>query len=156
MNTPKQENPPPVPATDKQGGEVRARWAWTEAAVWTEPMLTSLERGVKGGKWFSLIDKVWNARSLEAAWRKVLRNRGAAGVDRQSVAQFKRHAAEELDRLHRQLQEESYQPQPVRRTWIEKTGSKELRPLGIPSVPDQGSPVRLLRLSSPVMGECWH
>ena len=137
MNTPKQENPPPVPATDKQGGEVRARWAWSEAAVWTEPMLTSLERGVKGGKWFSLIDKVWNPRSLEAAWRKVLRNRGAAGVDRQSVAQFKHHAAEELDRLHWQLQEESYQPQPVRRTWIEKTGSKELRPLGIPSVRDR-------------------
>ena len=137
MNTPKQENPPPVPASDKQGGEVRARWAWTEAAVWTEPMLTALERGVKGGTWFSLIDKVWNARSLEAAWRKVLRNRGAAGVDRQSVAQFKRHAAGELDRLHRQLQEESYQPQPVRRTWIEKMGSKELRPLGIPSVRDR-------------------
>ena len=140
MNTPRQENPPPVPATDKQGGEVRARWAWTEAAVWTEPMLTSLERGVKGGMWFSLIDKAWNARSLEAAWRKVLRNRGAAGVDRQSVAQFKRDAAAELDRLHRQLQEESCQPQPVRRTWIEKMGSKELRPLGIPSVRDRGSP----------------
>ena len=40
----------------KQAGEVRARWAWAEPCVWTERMLTALETGVKGGKWFSLID----------------------------------------------------------------------------------------------------
>ena len=64
MNILTQPIPPEVPAGDKQGGEVRARWAWTEAAVWTEPMLTTLERGIKGGKWFSLIDKAWNPRNL--------------------------------------------------------------------------------------------
>ena len=41
----------------KQGGEFRARWAWAEPSVWTERMLTALESGVKGGVWFSLMDK---------------------------------------------------------------------------------------------------
>ena len=51
----------------KQAGEVRARWAWTERAVWTDRMLTALEREVKGGVWFSLIDKVYGLPNLRAA-----------------------------------------------------------------------------------------
>ena len=43
----------------KQAGEIRARWDWVEPSVWTERMLTALEQGVKGGKWFSLVDKVY-------------------------------------------------------------------------------------------------
>jgi len=46
----------------KRGREVEARWAWTEPSVWTERMLDALERGVKGGKWYSLIDKVYAQR----------------------------------------------------------------------------------------------
>jgi len=38
----------------KQAGEIRSRWEWTEPSVWTENMLTALETGVKGRKWFSL------------------------------------------------------------------------------------------------------
>lgn len=38
----------------KQAGEIRGRWSWVEPDVWTERMLTALEEGVKGGKWFSL------------------------------------------------------------------------------------------------------
>jgi RNA-directed DNA polymerase len=137
MNTPTQPIPPEVPAGDKQGGEVRARWAWTEAAVWTAPMLTTLERGVKGGKWFSLIDKAWNPRNLESSWRKVQRNGGAAGPDGHSIAFFERHAASNLERIHRQLREGTWEPQPVRRTWIDKPGSPDKRPLGIPNVSDR-------------------
>jgi RNA-directed DNA polymerase len=48
---------PEVPKA-KQGREVPQKWDWTEASVWTERMLETLERGIKGGKWFSLIDKV--------------------------------------------------------------------------------------------------
>ena len=39
-----------------QAGEARARWAWTEPAVWTDRMLTALETGVKGGVWYRLVD----------------------------------------------------------------------------------------------------
>ena len=54
----------------KQGREVPPKWDWTEASVWTERMLETLERGIKGGKWFSLIDKVWKRENLQSALRK--------------------------------------------------------------------------------------
>ena len=44
---------------------------WVEASIWTESMLTALENGVKGGKWFSLIDKVYARSTLAIAWKKV-------------------------------------------------------------------------------------
>src|SRR5512147_399352 len=51
-----------------QAGEIRARWDWVEPSVWTERMLTALEKGVKGGKWFSLMDKVYALPNLRAAF----------------------------------------------------------------------------------------
>jgi predicted phosphodiesterase len=66
-----------VTETPKQAGEIRARWAWTEPSVWTERMLTALEQGVKGGKWFSLMDKVHRERTLWAAFQQVKANGGA-------------------------------------------------------------------------------
>src|SRR3954471_22698699 len=72
----------------KRGREVDARWEWTEPSVWTERMLDALERGVKGGKWYSLIDKVYAQETLAAAWKRVKRNRGGAGVDRETIDAF--------------------------------------------------------------------
>ena len=63
-------------------------WWWLEASIWTERMVSALVNGVKGGMWFSLMDKVMRATTLEAAWRKVARNNGAAGVDGQSIERF--------------------------------------------------------------------
>ncbi len=60
----------------KQAGEVRARWRWVEPAVWSERMLTALEQGVKGGKWFSLIDKVYRPANLQRAFARVKANKG--------------------------------------------------------------------------------
>lgn len=100
-------------------------------------MLQTLETGVKGGKWFSLIDKVWKRDNLGAAWRRAFDNGGSAGIDGQSIEQFTAHLSWELDRLHRELREGSYEPRPVRRCWIPKLGSKEKRPLGIPAVRDR-------------------
>jgi RNA-directed DNA polymerase len=121
----------------KQAGEVRARWAWTEPAVWTERMLTALEEGVKGGKWFSLIDKVYALPNLRAAFARVKRNGGAAGVDHQTVEHFERHLEENLQELSQALRSGSYRPQAIRRKWIPKLGSKEKRPLGVPTVRDR-------------------
>jgi RNA-directed DNA polymerase len=100
-------------------------------------MLEALERGPKNGVWHSLFDKVYAPRTLWAAWEKVAANDGAAGVDKVSIGQFARTAVEELDTLSRQLREGSYQPKPVKRTWIDKPGSSEKRPLGIPAVRDR-------------------
>ncbi|MEZ4311271.1 MAG: reverse transcriptase domain-containing protein [Polyangiaceae bacterium] len=83
------------------------------------------------------MDKVYAPANLAAAWKRVRSNRGAAGVDGQSVAQFERDAQKYLDELHRQLREGSYRPSPVRRRYIPKPGTKAHRPLGIPAVRDR-------------------
>jgi len=131
---PAEEKPAAVSETTKQAGEIRARWAWVEPTVWTERMLTALEKGVKGGKWFSLIDKVYALENLWAAFKTVKANQGAAGVDHQTIEMFERHLEENLEKLSRSLREGSYRPAAVRREWIPKPGSKEKRPLGIPTV----------------------
>lgn len=99
-------------------------------------MLAALENGVQGGKWFSLIDKVYRPTTLAAAWAKVKANRGAAGVDGQSVYAFGLHAERYLGELAQQLKEGRYRPQPVKRVEIPK-GPKQTRPLGIPAVKDR-------------------
>jgi RNA-directed DNA polymerase len=99
-------------------------------------MLAALENGVKGGKWFSLIDKVYRAETLRAAWKKVEANGGAAGVDRQSIQGFAARAERYLEELSTALNRGTYRPQPVRRVEIPKGGGK-FRPLGIPVVKDR-------------------
>jgi RNA-directed DNA polymerase len=97
-------------------------------------MVATLERGIKGGKWYSLIDKVWKLENLQSAARQVKANGGAAGVDGMSCEAYFQHTAPRLQRLQDKLQKELYQPSPVKRVWIPKLGSKELRPLGVPTV----------------------
>ncbi len=94
----------------KQAGEVRARWAWTEPQAWTERMLTTLEQGVKGGKWFSLVDKVYSPAVLKTAFARVEANGGAPGVDRQTIEMFKRRLDDNLAYLSEQLQKGTYRP----------------------------------------------
>ena len=129
--------PATVSKKTKQVGDVRARWDWTEPKAWTDRMLTALEKGVKGGKWFSLIDKVYSPAVLQAAFRRVKANGGAPGVDRQTIEMFENRLGNNLARLSDQLQKGSYRPQAIRRTYIPKTGSSEKRPLGIPTVRDR-------------------
>jgi RNA-directed DNA polymerase len=127
---------PAVPGTAKQGAETRRDFRWVEASIWTERMLAALENGVQGGKWFSLIDKVVRPDTLRIAWQKVARNKGAAGVDGQSVERFETRAEENLAELGEALVSETYRPQPVKRVDIPK-GPGRTRPLGIPAVKDR-------------------
>lgn len=132
-----QETGPTVPEGARQGSETQPqRWGWVEASVWTERMLAALDNGVKGGKWFSLIDKVSRASTLEAAWARVRANKGAAGVDGQSVQAFGQHAQRYLLELQQALAGGTYRAQPIRRVEIPK-GPKQTRPLGIPVVKDR-------------------
>jgi RNA-directed DNA polymerase len=118
----------------KQAGEAQCRWQWVERAVWTDRMLNALKTGLKGACWFSLIDKVYSKRNLYAAYRKVARNKGSAGVDHMTIKCFGDRLDEEIERLHQELREGTYQAQAIRRVLIPKPGSKEKRPLGIPTV----------------------
>jgi RNA-directed DNA polymerase len=134
----------------QQAGEIRARWAWVEAAVWTNRMLAALEQGVQGGTWFRLIDKVYALPNLRSAWERVQANAGAAGVDAQSVAAFAVNAEANLERLAQELKAGTYQPREVRRHWIPKPGSTELRPLGIPTVRDRVVQTALRSVLEPI------
>jgi RNA-directed DNA polymerase len=134
-----QDNPDSA-AKATQGGDVAGgqprTWWWAEASIWTERMVSALGNGVKGGKWFSLVDKAIRPTTLEIAWQKVERNKGAAGVDGQSVERFAAVADRYLTELHEDLKNGSYRPSPVKRVSIPKGGG-QTRPLGIPTVKDR-------------------
>jgi RNA-directed DNA polymerase len=127
-----------VAATPQQAGEARDPWWWVERGVWTDRMLTRLTSGEPADRvWFRLWDKTYAPANLARAFEKVWRNGGSAGADAQTVAHLARHAEAELARLHTQMRDGTYRPQPVRRAWIPKPGSSEQRPLGIPAVRDR-------------------
>ncbi|BAF60431.1 hypothetical protein PTH_2250 [Pelotomaculum thermopropionicum SI] len=87
-------------------------------------------------KWYSLIDKVYRLDNLERAYRAVRANKGAPGVDGETVEAFGQNLEERLRQLHHELKTGTYEPQPVLRVEIPKAdGSK--RPLGIPTVKDR-------------------
>ena len=131
-------------------GEVRARWAWTEQSVWTDRMLTALETGVNGGRWHSLIDKVHDEANLFWSFTQVARNQGAAGVDHVTIDQFAKGLVPRLKRLTKTLAEGSYQPHDVRRVWIDKPGTNDKRPLGIPTVRDRVVQTALRHVIEPI------
>lgn len=133
----------------KRGGETPPRWGWVERSVWTDRMLAALERGVEGGKWHSLIDKVYREESLRVAWKQVEARKGGGGVDNISVAMFGARADKRLRRLSEQLRETSYEPRPVKRVWIPKGGGK-LRPLGVPVIIDRVVQTSLLNAIEPI------
>jgi len=145
-----QSEPDIVLETARHIGEANAMYAWVEQSVWTVPMLMALIKGVKGGRWYSLRDKVGKEENLRAAARAVIRNGGGAGVDGQTTEQFEARLEEEIQRLGRELREGTYEPRPVKRVWIPKLGSKEMRPLGIPSVRDRIVQAALLNVIEPI------
>ena len=145
--------PPSVPERAKQGGEtvlpetgVRVK-PW----VWTKRMATALVEGVKGGRWYSLIDKVFSLRTLrEAAERVTRQKRKAAGVDHVTPERFGRRLEAEVRKLSAELRNGSYRPQAIRRVYIPKPGSREKRPLGIPTVRDRVVQAAVLDVIEPI------
>jgi group II intron reverse transcriptase/maturase len=86
----------------------------------------------------SLVDKVYKMKNLELAWQRVKRNKGAGGIDGQSVEQFEEECSTNLKRLQEELKSDTYRPQPVRRKMIPKPGQPgKQRPLGIPTIYDR-------------------
>ena len=140
---------PGVPMA-KQGREVAPQWAWTEASVWTERMLATLERGIKGDKWYSLIDKVWKMENLQSAVANVVRNKSKQKPDGQRCRRYAEQKDWRLPALQTKLRKGEYQPQPVRRVWIPKLGSRELRPLGIPPVENRVVEMAVRQVIEPI------
>lgn len=163
METRAEIKPAVVSERAKQAGEAqerRKRWDWVEASVWTDPMLAALENGVKGGKWFSLIDKVYRKENLQSAFKKVKKNCGTGGIDHVTVEGFERDLDRQLTKLSEELKAGTYEPQAARRVYIEKPGTREKRPLGIPTVRDRVCEGAFRQVLEPIFerefAECSH
>jgi RNA-directed DNA polymerase len=113
-------------------------------------MLAALEQGVKGGRWHSLIDKLYPVPTLRAAFAAVKANRGAAGVDHVSIERYASDLDVNLERLSESLKIGTYRPQAIRRHFIPKPGSQEKRPLGIPTIQDRVVQTALRMVLEPI------
>lgn len=134
---PKQEIEIPTRSKDqRQTRHLKPSWEWVETSIWTDNMLAALDNGVKGGKWFSLIDKIYRMQTLETAWKRVRSKKGAGGVDNMTIERFEANAGKYLTELSQMLKDGTYEPQPVKRVEIFKEVGKT-RPLGIPTVKDR-------------------
>lgn len=134
------KSPSRVPTKANHDGKTAglpSRWSWVEPTLWTPRMVQALEDGVKGGVWYRLWDKLLTPSTLRAAFAKVKSNRGAAGVDHVSIETYERELDRNLGVLHESLKAGVYRPSAIRRAYIPKVGSHELRPLGIPTVRDR-------------------
>jgi RNA-directed DNA polymerase len=134
----------------QQAEEAHARWRWVEPSVWTVRMLTVLEQGIEGGKWFRLFDKVFAERNLLAALQQVAKNGGAAGVDHVTVKEFARRFPDSIWELSDALKLDKFTPQAIRRVQIPKLGSTETRPLGIPTVRDRVAQAAIVHVIEPI------
>jgi len=150
MNICTEERPTTVPFAATPAGEPPSVEDWANRHVWTDRMLAALRQGVRGGRWHTLIDKVYAPLNLTVASQSVMGNAGAAGVDHQTVDDFWDKHQEELRRLEEFLRTGQYRPQAVRRVWIPKPGSTEKRPLGIPTVRDRVVQTALLHVLEPI------
>jgi RNA-directed DNA polymerase len=89
-------------------------------------------------RFHALWDRICRRDVLQRAWQQVRENRGAAGVDRITIAQIEEDGVDAfLEELQDEFREERYRPQPARRVYIPKPGRSEQRPLGIPRIKDR-------------------
>lgn len=90
-----------------------------------------------GRRFHALYDRIWRSDVLQEAWKRVKRNKGAAGVDAQTIAAIQAYGEGRfLEELQSVLRRGEYRPRAVRRCYIPKPDGKE-RPLGIPTVRDR-------------------
>ena len=142
----------PLKANDRCGG-----MDWSHHPAWTESMIAALwARQESGGKWFSLIDRMWEEKLLRAAWERInrrvtgeKRHRGA-GVDGVTVEGFAKKAEEEIPRLAAELRSGTYRPRAARRHYIPKPGTTKKRGLGLPCVRDKVVQEALRSLIEPI------
>jgi group II intron reverse transcriptase/maturase len=113
-----------------------------------DPPASKTRQGKKR-KVHSLIDKVFSRKNLALAWEKVKKNRGSAGIDEVSIAEFEARKEDYLDLLHRKLRDGTYQPKPVKRVEIAKSDGG-VRKLGIPAVLDRVCQQALVQRMGPI------
>jgi len=106
-------------------------------------------------KWYSLIDKVYDRKNLYKSYRSVRANKGAPGIDGETVEAYGANLEEEIDKLHHELKTGTYEPNPVLRVEIPKPDENK-RPLGIPTVRDRVVQQAVLNILQPIFDSEFH
>src|SRR6056297_710165 len=86
-------------------------------------------------KWHSIYGQMLNEKWLKEAWQKVKANKGAGGIDGETLKSFGKQSEKKLDKLLDKLKAKEYKPSSVRRQYKKKNG--KVRPLGIPTIEDR-------------------
>ena len=134
----------------QQVGEERSIKGCAKFYAWTHQMLDRLAKSEPTTKWFRLWDKVCSKVNLHQSFIAVRKNKGAPGCDEQTIQRFEAQLDKELDRLVGELKSGTYRPLPAKRVWIDKPGSTEKRPLGIPAVRDRVVQAALRNVLEPI------
>lgn len=87
-------------------------------------------------KWHSIYGQILRDRVLMVAWQKVKENKGAGGIDGETIESYGKNIEENIQKLLKKLKTKEYKPSPVRRVYIPKKNGK-MRPLGIPTLEDR-------------------
>lgn len=99
----------------------------------------------------SLVDKIYQRKNLQVAWERVKQNRGAGGIDGEDLEAFEAELEANLERLHQELRDGAYVPQPVLQQLIPKAGKPgQYRPLGIPTIYDRVCQQAMLNRLQPI------
>jgi RNA-directed DNA polymerase len=118
--------------------------------------LWSAAKRQPGRRFHALVDRIYRRDVLWEAWRRVKRNRGAAGVDAMTLAEVEQVGVEGfLEDLGARLRAGTYRPAAVRRRYIPKTDGKQ-RPLGIPTVRDRVAQMAATLVLEPIFEADFH
>lgn len=106
-------------------------------------------------KYYSLIDKIYSKQNILNAFKLVKKNKGASGIDGETVFDFEALLDDKINEIHCELKSGKYKPSPVKRTYIDKDDGTK-RPLGIPTVKDRVVQQAVRNIIEPIFEKAFH
>ena len=106
-------------------------------------------------KYYSLIDKIYSKQNILNAFKLVKKNKGAPGIDGETVFDFEALLDDKINEIHCELKSGKYKPSPVKRTYIDKDDGTK-RPLGIPTVKDRVVQQAVRNIIEPIFEKTFH